>query len=164
MVVENPVTLTDKWPSLGSGSHSDATKRHHEWFKYLACTVKDLVARVEQLESENKRLMDQNTVTRVESLEKENKQLKEKLSKIEKNERSNDGKTSVMDWSSLMKPQNLQQASARQVITSIQKETERRESNVVIYGIPVSQEMEEEDKENHDREEVNRIFNILDID
>ncbi len=42
MANENPIDLLADWPTLGSGNHSDATRKHHDWVKQLSTTVKEL--------------------------------------------------------------------------------------------------------------------------
>ncbi|CAF0708880.1 unnamed protein product [Brachionus calyciflorus] len=44
----DPISLIDNWPSIGQGNHSDATKKHHEWLKSIAVTVKALKFRIEE--------------------------------------------------------------------------------------------------------------------
>ena len=49
----DPIESLLTWPSLGSGNHSEPTKRFDKWIKSLASTVKSIRDRVTELERQN---------------------------------------------------------------------------------------------------------------
>ena len=40
--MSDPLLLIDDWPGLGSGQHSENTRKHHDWIKLLCLTIKSL--------------------------------------------------------------------------------------------------------------------------
>jgi hypothetical protein len=56
--MSNPIDLIDDWPSIGSGKHSELTKRHDDWIKQLAIEVKKLQSELAATRLENRQLKE----------------------------------------------------------------------------------------------------------
>ena len=49
----DPIEQLLTWPALGSGNHSEPTKRFDKWIKSLATSMKSILERVSILEKQN---------------------------------------------------------------------------------------------------------------
>jgi hypothetical protein len=115
--MSNPIDLIDDWPSIGSGKHSELTKRHDDWIKQLAIELK--------------KLQSELAATRL-----ENRQLKESLIEL-RNAKENPTKSP--SFTEIISKESSNSSTMRTIVRNVRNELKsetRIEKNIVVSGIP----------------------------
>lgn len=160
--MSNPIDLVDKWPSLGSGNHSDGTKRHHDWIKSLSVSFKLLQAKFNILEIKNKdqesKIEEQNN-----KINEQQQQINE-LKSLSQTERTSPAPRAT--FSSIL--QGNKKTEAEMVMfTQVShefKEREKIEKNIIIYGVAESTCENADERNADDQDKVEKILETLGVD
>lgn len=142
----------ENWPSLGSGNHSEATKKVHEWCGKISEFVLALAARVEKLE--NKETENLSEISK----------LKNDVEIAKTTVRSSNIEQSWVHVGAkgargAKKP--LDQLRVANATISELNERKKRRKNVIIYGIPESDKNILAEKKAEDEQKIKEVLQFI---
>ena len=143
---EEPFSL-ENWPDLGSGAHSENTRKHHRWLKNVSNMIKSLVERVGALENENS-------------------QLKSKVLNLEKgSSREGVGSGDKLPFSQiaarLAKPGTAENNAIIKAVSLNVKQHDIKSKNIVIAGIATSTKSSPDEIQKDDKELVANVLESI---
>lgn len=168
--MSNPIELVDSWPSLGSGNHSDGTKRHHDWIKSLSISFKLLQAKFTVLEiqikdQESKIEKHENKIEEQKIEINEQKLLIDELKSSSQPERNSS--VSKATFSSILQGNKKKTEAEMVMFTQVSnefKERDRIEKNIIIYGVTESTSENLVERIAEDQNKVEKILEKLGVD
>jgi hypothetical protein len=119
--------------------------------------LEDMLARIAELERK-----DENNLKKIEELERNNADLERRIKTLEE-KKTND----VLDFSKLFDKKgnkSSEEMKFTQDIIELNKETNKREKNVIIIGIPNSIDSDAANRKKFDEETVKKLFREISVD
>lgn len=114
----------------------------------------------------NFKLFVETLKTRIDALEYENASLKERLSVLEGNNH-NSSAVNQMNWSAIatnQKNKSRVELDAMNAIGAMHKDKEKRDKNIIIVGLPISNKSDGSQRKEEDRHQVEDLFEEIGVE
>lgn len=149
----NPLEFAYDWPGVGSGHHSELSKKHYEWIRHITIALSEM-----KLKSDAQEIK----ITQLDAIIK---QQKTQIEFLTNNPPEN--ANPIFSFSDLVKENNKKTEADVVLLAKVHselKEKSRIERNIVISGLQESTGNNDEEKETNEANLIDELLSELKVD